>query len=118
MCLYIDSDEAYLVHPQSHRRVAGHFYLRDKLQLATPTPNPTPNGLILTEFRTVRNVMSSAAEVETIGIFQKFKSSSTYTNSIVKIPIASASTAEDITLRTVRHYVSMGPLGVGLGVGV
>ena len=73
MCLYIDSDEAYLVQPQARRRVAGNFYLSEKIPLETPTPNPTPNGPILTECRTVRNVMSSDAKAETIGIFHNAK---------------------------------------------
>ena len=35
---------------------------------------------------------------------------------LLKIPIVSASTAEDKTLRIVLHSVWMGPLGVGSGV--
>ena len=70
MCLHTDSDAAYLVQPQASSRVAGHFYLSDKIPLETPTPNPTPNGPILTECCTVSNVMSSAAEAVKIGIFQ------------------------------------------------
>ena len=62
MCLHIDSDAAYLVQPQARSRVAGHFYLNDKIPDETSTPNPTPNSPILTECRTVRNVMSLAAE--------------------------------------------------------
>ena len=73
MCLHIYSDAAYLVQPQARSIVAGNFYLIDKILLETPTPNPTPNDPILTECRTVRNVMSSAAEVETIGIFHNAK---------------------------------------------
>ena len=73
MCLHIESDTAYLVQPQAQSRVAGNFYLSEKIPVETPTPNPTPNGPILTECRTVRNVMSSAADVETIGIFHNAK---------------------------------------------
>ena len=69
ICLHIDSDAAYLVQPQASSRVAGHFYLSDKIPLETPTPNPTPNGPILTECCTVRNIISLAAVAETIGIF-------------------------------------------------
>ena len=49
MYIHIDSNAAYLVHPQSRSRVAGNFYLSDKIPDETPTPNPTPNGPILTE---------------------------------------------------------------------
>ena len=58
MCLHIYSDAAYPVQPQACSRVAGHFYLSEKIPLETPTPNPTPNGTILTECRTVCNVTS------------------------------------------------------------
>ena len=57
MCLHIESDAAHLVHPQAHSRVAGHFYLSKKIPLETPTLNPIPNGLILTELHTVFNIM-------------------------------------------------------------
>ena len=73
MCLHIDSDAAYLVQPQSRSIVAGNFYLSDKIPLETPTPNPTPNGPILTKYRTVCNIMSLASEAETIGIFHNAK---------------------------------------------
>ena len=53
--------------------MAGNSYLSDKIPDDTPTPNPTLNGPILTECRTVRNVMSLAAEAETIGVFQNEK---------------------------------------------
>ena len=83
MYLHIDSDAEYIVHPQARSRVAGNFYLSDKIPLETPTPNPTPNGHILTECRAVRNIMSSAAEAETIGIFHNVK---------VAVPIRTALT--------------------------
>ena len=73
MCLHIESDAAYLVQPQARIRVSGNFYLSEKIQDDNPTPNPTPNGPILTECRTVRNVMSSDAKAETIGIFHNAK---------------------------------------------
>ena len=47
MCLHIDSDAAYLVQNQACSRVAGYFYLSDKITVDTSTPNPTPNGPIL-----------------------------------------------------------------------
>ena len=83
MCLHIESDAAYLVQPQARIRVAGHFYLSEKIPVDNTNPNTTHNGTILTEFRTVCNVMSSAAEAEKIGIFQNAK---------VAIPIITALT--------------------------
>ena len=49
MCLHIDSNASYLVQPQACSRVAGHFYLSEKITDETPTPNPTPNVPIMTE---------------------------------------------------------------------
>ena len=58
MYLHIDSDASYLLQTQARSRLAEIFYLSDKIPLETPTQNPAPNGLILTECRTVRIVMS------------------------------------------------------------
>ena len=73
MCLHIDSDAAYLVLPKARSRLAGHYYLSDKITSTKTTPNPKPNGPILTECKTIRNVMSSAAEAESIGIYHNGK---------------------------------------------
>ena len=73
MCLHIDSDAAYLVHPKSRCQVTGHHYLSIDIPAKIPTPNQTPNGAILTECETIRNVMSSAVEAEIIGIFHNAK---------------------------------------------
>ena len=72
MCLHLDSDAAYLVQPKARSRVVGHFYLSKRIP-TIKTPNPKPNGPIHTEYKTVRNVMSSAVEAGTIGIFHKAK---------------------------------------------
>jgi len=69
MVLHVDSDAAYLVLPNERSRYAGHFFLGD-----TPPPPPTkpslkPNGAILTNCKTIRGVMASAAETETGGVF-------------------------------------------------
>ena len=65
--LHIDSDAAYLVMPEARSVYAGHFYLsnwpRDKPNL----PSTKRNGQILATCKTVRNVISSAAEAETTG---------------------------------------------------
>ena len=67
MCLTVDSDAAYLVLPNARSRYAGHFCLLDN-----PTkPNRSLyNGSILVECKTLRNVVSSAAEAETNGVFR------------------------------------------------
>jgi hypothetical protein len=66
MILTIDSDAAHLVAPKARSRVAGYFQMND-----TPAKNkhPTINGAILVECKTLRHVVSSAAEAETAGVF-------------------------------------------------
>ena len=73
MCLHLYSDAAYLVQPKARSRVAGHYYLSDRIPAHDKKPDPKPNGPLHTECKTVRNVMSSAAEAETIGIFHNAK---------------------------------------------
>ena len=68
MILYVDSDAAYLVLPNARSRFAGHFYLSNHVNNPT-TFAPQPNGPIHTECKTIRNVVASAAEAETAGLF-------------------------------------------------
>ena len=65
MQLHVDSDAAYLVLPKARSRGAGHFYLSNHTPPGIAIPTPPPNGPILTECFTIRNVMTSAAEAET-----------------------------------------------------
>ena len=68
MQLHIESDAAYLVIPGARSRAAGHFYLS-----ASNKPNKTyarrSNAPIHTECRTIKNVVSSAAEAEYAALF-------------------------------------------------
>jgi len=75
MVLHIDSDAAYLVAPKARSRVAGYFYLSDN---PSKTSKPIFNGAIHVECKTLRHVVSSAAEAETAGV---------YHNAQVAIPI-------------------------------
>ena len=70
MILNIDSDAAYLVLPNSKSRIAGYFQLNDDPQRVN---HPEVNGAILIECRTLKNVVSSAAEAETGGVFHNAK---------------------------------------------
>ena len=69
MVLHVDSDAAYLVLPNARSRYAGHFYLSNHPPALPQKPNPKPNGPILTECKTIRNIVASAAETETAGVF-------------------------------------------------
>ena len=68
MQLHIESDAAYLVLPGARSRAAGHFYLS-----ATPSPGKAYQGRfnapLHTECRTIKNVVSSAAEAECGALF-------------------------------------------------
>ena len=62
MILHGDTDAAYLVLTKSCSFIADHFYLSDHPP-PTDTPKPKLNGLVLTVFQTLKNLVASAAEV-------------------------------------------------------
>ena len=66
MILNIDSDAAYLVAPKARSRVAGYYHLTNN---PTTTQTSHLNGAIHIECKTLRHVVSSAAEAEVGGIF-------------------------------------------------
>ena len=73
MFLHVDSDAAYLAITEARSCYAGRFYLSD---CPSPIPikiNPERNGPIHMECKTIRNVVSSAAEAETFGTFNNGK---------------------------------------------
>ena len=70
MILEVDSDASYLVLPKARSRYAGYFRMLDKHD----APNRRQhNGAILIECKTIRHVVTSAAEAETKGVFQNAK---------------------------------------------
>ena len=66
MSLHVDSDAAYLVSPNAKSRISGFFYLAEH---PDKTTQPTLNGAILVECKTLRHVVTSAAEAEIAGVF-------------------------------------------------
>ena len=68
MILNVDTDAAYLVLPGAKSRIAGYYYMAEHPK-ASKTPNPTLNGAIHVECKTLKHVVASAAEAETGGIF-------------------------------------------------
>ena len=70
MQLTIDSDAAYLVLPKARSRIAGYFrFLNNDHKIH----RDKYNGAIHIECRSLRHVVSSAAEAETNGVFQNAK---------------------------------------------
>lgn len=64
--LYVDSDAAYLVALKAKSCISGYFYLSDHPRC---TQTLSLNGAILVECKTLRHVVSTAAEAETAGVF-------------------------------------------------
>ena len=58
--------------PKARSRIAGHYYLSNTPSTQTP---PKPNAPILTEFRTLWHVVTSAAEAETGALFYNARTS-------------------------------------------
>ena len=67
MQLYVDSDAAYLVTPETKSRIAGYLYCSDNT--TTNPPTPPLNGPLHVECKILRHVVTSAAEAETEGPF-------------------------------------------------
>ena len=73
MILHVDSDAAYLTMLEAQSCYAGHFYLSGWPLPSPIKQNPEINGPIHTECKTIRNVVSSADEVQTYGTFNNSK---------------------------------------------
>ena len=63
MVLTVDSDAAYLVLPKARSRLAGYFQLNNHKDASNI------NGPLLVECKTIKHVVSSAAEAETGALF-------------------------------------------------
>ena len=70
MILEVDTDAAYLIMPKARSRYAGYFRL---LHNKNKPHRHIHNGAILIESKTIRHVVSSAAEAETKGVFNNAK---------------------------------------------
>ena len=68
MQLMVDSDAAYLVLPGAKSRIAGHYMLASKSNIHNEHKSPH-NAPIHVECKTIKNVVCSAAEAETAGLF-------------------------------------------------
>ena len=73
MVLHLDSDAAYLTMTGSRGFYDVHFYLSYWPSTNSMKTNTKINGPIHTECKTIRNVVSSAEEVETCGTFNNGK---------------------------------------------
>ena len=70
MILEIDSDASYLVLPKARSRYAGYFRFLNHKDTQDRCQH---NGAILIECKTIRHVVTSAAEAEMKGVFQNAK---------------------------------------------
>ena len=71
MQLHVDSDAVFLVLPKAKSRIAGYFRLLHKEN--NKHAHYKDNGPILIECKTLRSVVTSAAEAETHGVFHNAK---------------------------------------------
>ena len=75
MVLHVESDAAYLTMPDARICYAEHFYLSDWPSPSLIKHNTKRNGSIHTECKKICNIVSSSAEAETCGTFNKRKTS-------------------------------------------
>ena len=71
--LHVNSDAAYLVMTEVHGWYEEHFYLSDRRRNRPHKPTPRRNGPILMTCKSIFNIVTSAAESETIGRFNNAK---------------------------------------------
>ena len=69
MRLLIESDTSYLSIKNSRSRAGGHFTLSNQGLPRKLPINPTSNGVLHAEYKTLRNVMASAAEAKLCALF-------------------------------------------------
>ena len=73
MFLHVDSDAKYITMPEARICYTVHFYMRYWPSPSPIKPNPKRNRPIHTECKTIRNLVSSAADAEKIGAFNNRK---------------------------------------------
>ena len=73
MVLRLDSDTAYLTILEARSCYYVHFYLSDWPLPRSVKPTNKRNGPIHTDYKTICNVVSSAADYETCGTFNNAK---------------------------------------------
>ena len=72
MILHANSNAAYLVFPNAWSHNAGYHILGNCPSSAPSIPSRIPNVPILVEYKTLRNMVASAAEAETGGLFHMY----------------------------------------------
>jgi hypothetical protein len=78
MYLWVESDASFLSEPKSRSCYAGHFFLSDRPKDPTKAPKPTDppptdNGAILNPTHVFKQIVSSASEAESGGVFYNGK---------------------------------------------
>ena len=68
MIPYVSSDAAFLVLPKARSRAGVHYFIGNK-PADNEISDPNSNGLVHNLYKTIRNVVASAAEAETGGLY-------------------------------------------------
>ena len=108
MVLEVDSDASYLVLPKARSRYAGYYRF---LQHKDTPQRRVHNGAILIECKTIRHVVTSAAEAETKGVFQNAKTVVALRNLLQQIghpqPPTRINTDNSTTVGFVKNNIQM-----------
>ena len=83
MHIYLESDAAYLVLPRARSRCAVYYYLGDRLQ--SSTDKPAINGAVHVLCKMTPNVVSSAAEAKTAGIYHGAREAVPMIDALIKM---------------------------------
>ena len=113
MVLQVSSDAAYLVLPGAKSRAGGHFFLSDGVVEENPIEIAT-NGPVHTLCKTIKNIMSSAAEAELGALYMNAREAVPIRQSLTELghpqpatPLETDnSTAHGILTSTIRQKLS------------
>ena len=108
MVLHVDSDAEYLIMPEVRSYCASYFYLSYWPSPSPIKPNPGRNGPIHTEFQTIHNVGSSAAEDETCVTFNNSKTAIGIQPALISLDHKQPATPLKTYNSTIEGFVNLG----------
>ena len=106
--LHVDLDAAYLAIPEARSCYAGHFYLSNWPSPSPIKPNPERNVPIHPKCKTIRNVVSSAAEAEKCGTFKNSKTDIGIHLTLIALDHKQPATPLQMDNYTTKGFVNLG----------
>ena len=101
--LHVDSDAAYLVAQHAKNRIAGYFQLNNKDYPSNPST--FLNGAILVECKTLRHVVASSAENETVAAFHNAQCALSIRYMLIQLGYPQPSTPFHIDNQTITNII-------------